>query len=282
MAISVRSRRNRLDSGEFFGHALATRRVADLVLVDSLHSGGLRVPRHEHEHAYLSLIRDGSFTETYGRRTRVPAPGMLLVNPPGEPHSERMDAHPVSSLNIQLGASWLRELFELGSPIDRPLTVRSDAIVSLASRLAMEMDRGDHESALAIETLTWEILHAALGPSSLASDRIRPAWLRDVSDLLDASIAQPLALGSIARQVGVHPVHFAVVFRRFYGCSLGEYTRRRRLDAARTRIAELEVPLSRIALELGFADQSHLTRIFKRYTGMTPGRYRTLLAFKTR
>jgi AraC family transcriptional regulator len=42
------------------------------------------------------------------------------------------------------------------------------------------------------------------------------------------------------------------------------------------------IPLALVAAEAGFADQSHLTRTFKRFTGMTPGRYRTFLLFKTR
>ena len=276
------TRRTRLEPGAFFGRTVAVRRVADLVLVDSLHGAGLRVPRHEHEHAYLSVIRGGSFTEIYGRRTRLPAPGVLLVNPPGEAHSERMDAHPVSSLNIELGAGWLRELFELGSPLDQPAAVRAEAIVPLGRRLLAEVTRQDGDSALAVESLTWELLQVALGRRPFPVERVRPRWLRDVRDLIDGSLAGPPALGSLAREAGVHPVHFAVVFRRFYGCSLGEYARRRRLDAARSRMADPDVPLSRIALELGFADQSHFTRTFKRFAGMTPGQYRTLLAFKTR
>ncbi len=66
-----------------------------------------------------------------------------------------------------------------------------------------------------------------------------------------------------------------------HGCSVGEYVRRRRLEYVRRKLVDLELPLAQIAIDAGFADQSHLTRIFKRFTGMTPGRYRTFLRFKT-
>jgi AraC-like DNA-binding protein len=62
---------------------------------------------------------------------------------------------------------------------------------------------------------------------------------------------------------------------------LGEYYRRRRLEAGRARLANPDLPLSRVAFEVGFADQSHFTRTFKQYTGMSPGQYRTFLGFKT-
>lgn len=281
-APSAETRHARLERGQFFGRAVAVRKVADLVLVDSLHGPGMRISRHEHEHAYLSLIRGGSFTETYGRRTRAPAPGMLLVNPPGEAHSERMDAHPVSTLNIELGTGWLRALFEIGSPLDRPAAVRGEEIVALGRLLLREVNRQDDHSALTVESLTWDILHAALRTRGFSAERAMPRWLRDIRDRIDGSLANPPTLGSLARDAGVHPVHFAVVFRRFYGCSVGEYARRRRLDAARGRVADPDVALSQVALDLGFADQSHFTRSFKRFTGMTPGQYRTFLGFKTR
>ena len=71
-------------------------------------------------------------------------------------------------------------------------------------------------------------------------------------------------------------------FRRYYSCSPGEYLRRKRLHVARGKLADATVSLAQIASDAGFADQSHFTRAFKRFTGVTPGRYRTLLAFKTR
>ncbi len=271
-----------LESGAFFGQSVVVQRVAGLVIVDSLHCGGLRVPRHEHEHAYLSLIRDGSFAERYGRRQRTVVPGMLLVSPPGEKHSEHMDDRPVSSLNIELSGNWLKEIFDAGSPLDRPAHLEGERIVSLRNRLLREVGRRDADSSLAIESLTWEILHASVMVRPFPSDRAMPRWLRDVRDIIDGSLTCTPALSVLAREVGVHPVHFAVVFRRFYGCSLGEYSRRRRLDEARRRLADREISLSRIGLDLGFADQSHFTRTFRRYTGMTPRQYRTFLTFKKR
>ena len=99
--------------------------------------------------------------------------------------------------------------------------------------------------------------------------------------LIDAHLQKPPALRTLAGEAGVHPVYFAAAFRRFYGCSPGEYARRRRIDFARKQIANPELPLARIAVDAGFADQSHLTRVFKRFTGLTPREYRTFLAFKT-
>lgn len=58
--------------------------------------------------------------------------------------------------------------------------------------------------------------------------------------------------------------------------------RRRRILSARRLLANPEIPLAQIALDVGFADQSHFSRIYKQFTGRTPSQERTFLAFKTR
>jgi len=274
---------SQVEPGRFFGSTLRERRVRDLVLVDSRHPAGSRLSRHSHEHAYFCLNHGGTYTEDYGRRRRTCLPGMLVFHPPGETHSEAHDTA-VASLNVEVGAEWLRRMVELGGALDRPVEFRGDEIAAAGSQLLRELGRADEDSELAIESLTWEILAASMDRQGDvgATGARRPRWLSEARDLLDAHLDEAPTLRSIAQEAGVHPVHFAATFRRFHGCSVGEYLRRRRLQHARRMLADPELPLARIALDAGFADQCHLTRTFKRFTGMTPGQYRTFLLFKTR
>lgn len=73
---------------------------------------------------------------------------------------------------------------------------------------------------------------------------------------------------------GLHPGHLCRAFRQFRGQSLGECVRGLRVQFVCRRLVETEEPLHAIALEAGFADQSHMTRTFKRMTGYPPGAYR--------
>jgi AraC family transcriptional regulator len=109
----------------------------------------------------------------------------------------------------------------------------------------------------------------------------RPRWFANARELLDVCFDAAPSIHELAAEAGIHPVYFAAAFRRYAGCSVGDYVRRRRIEYARRRLADRDVPLSDLALEAGFADQSHLTRTFKRFTGMTPAQYRTFLRFKT-
>jgi AraC family transcriptional regulator len=271
----------RLVRGRFFGRALRRRQVGEVVLVESLHRAGSRLPRHSHEHAYFNLNYDGTYTEQFGRRRRTCLPGTLVFHPPGEAHAEDHETD-VATLNVEIDGNWLRRLADLDTPLDRPAEFREDAVAAAGHQILAELQRDDRDSALAIEGLTWEILTACGNQRERPVERRLPGWLRDARDFLDARLGEPISLRAIAAEAGVHPVHFAATFRRFFGCSVGEYHRRRRFQHARAQLARADVPLAQIAVDAGFADQSHLTRTFKRFTGMTPSRYRTFLGFKTR
>jgi AraC-like DNA-binding protein len=107
-----------------------------------------------------------------------------------------------------------------------------------------------------------------------ACGRKPPRWLAAARDLLHEHFAEPLSLGDVAKAVNVHPVHLAREFRRWYRCTVGDYTRRVRIDYARDALIRTDVPLVEIAYGAGFSDQSHFTRTFRRLTGMTPAEFR--------
>jgi AraC family transcriptional regulator len=73
--------------------------------------------------------------------------------------------------------------------------------------------------------------------------------------------------------VGVHPDHLVHAFRRQYHCTVGEYVRQLRIEFACRQITSSDMPLAEIAVEAGFADQSHFTKTFKRLVGMTPSEF---------
>lgn len=268
----------KLPPGRFFGRAELRREFGELLLIESRHAAGSRLPRHSHEHAYFCLNLGGDYTESYGRRRRDCKEGMLVFHPPGECHAQEHHGA-VASLNVELDGEWLRRIAELVAPLDQPAEFCGDEVAAAGVQLLRELRRDDRDSALAIEGLTFEIL-AASARREQTVDRRAPRWLRDACELLDG-LEDGVSLRAIAARAGVHPVYFAATFRRFLGCSLGEHQRRRRFEYARERLADRTTPLAQIAADAGFADQSHLTRTFKRFSGMTPSEYRTFLGFKT-
>jgi AraC-like DNA-binding protein len=146
-----------------------------------------------------------------------------------------------------------------------------DATV-IALRIARELAAPDDFTPLAVEGLVLE-LSAARQRHPRRTARA-PIWLRSACELLDERVPEQPSLGELAEEVGLHPAHVARAFRAYLGESVGSYTRRRRLEWAAGELITSDTPLRTLALAAGFADQSHFTRAFKSFVGVSPGRFR--------
>lgn len=94
-------------------------------------------------------------------------------------------------------------------------------------------------------------------------------------EYLDARFEQPVRSAELEMVTGLDRYALARQFRRSFGTSPYRYRVMRHLDRARALITA-GTPLCEAAIAAGFADQSHLTRHFKRAYGLPPGRWATL------
>ena len=134
----------------------------------------------------------------------------------------------------------------------------------------------DSASSLAVQGIALEML-AALARERAVTRGAAPRWVRHACELLHAHFAEPLSLAAVAERVGAPPVRLARAFREAHGCSVGEYIRRLRVEEARRQLAGGDAPISQIAAAAGFCDQAHLSRVFRKATGLTPLAYRRLV-----
>lgn len=100
-----------------------------------------------------------------------------------------------------------------------------------------------------------------------------PQAVARAKELLASQLAEPPSLEQLAAAVNLSPFHFARVFRRATGLPPHAWLKQRRLQQARVLLRSGCTPLS-VAMQLGFADQSHLTRQFKQAYGVGPAEYR--------
>ncbi|MBV9642586.1 MAG: helix-turn-helix transcriptional regulator [Verrucomicrobia bacterium] len=93
-------------------------------------------------------------------------------------------------------------------------------------------------------------------------------------ELLAARMSERVMLDEIAREVGASPFNFARLFRRQTGLPVHRYLTLLRLGASLERLAESNVDLTILALELGFSSHSHFTDVFRHEFGETPSSFR--------
>lgn len=98
--------------------------------------------------------------------------------------------------------------------------------------------------------------------------------LQDIVDYVDEHLRPTPSLSHVAFLVGMSPGHFAKKFRQSTGLSFHRFVTHRRIRRALTMLQDASARIARIADDVGFASQSHFTRLFSNFTGMTPASYR--------
>lgn len=261
----------------FAGEKLQHRELAGFALGETVYPAGLRMPRHGHEPAYITLVLQGGYDESVGAVTRNCKPSTLVFHPAGEEHAITFQHEPVRIFRLEAKPAWLTRVREHSNLFDAPAAFACGPPAQLALRLYRESHANDAAAPLAIEGLVLEILAAATRQTAQSIPRASsppPRWLQHARELLQEQWAETPALSAIAREVGVHSVSLARAFRHHFQCSIGDYVRRLRIEHACRQIAQTNAPLIEIAHAVGFYDQSHFSRTFKRYTGLTPAEYR--------
>ncbi len=253
--------------------------ASGFVLTQTYRPPGLVLPPHFHEHANIALTIEGFFTETVGRKPYEVNPCSVIFRPAGEKHSNRYGKTAAHCLIIEVRPQRLSELRQVTEILDRASYVEGGMISSLALRILREFRTLDAVGPLSIEALTLEMLVQATR-LDVVQDHNPPRWLQQAREVIHEQFLESLSLSSVAELVGVHAAHLAKMFRKHYGCTLGDYVRRLRLDYASQLLARSERTLTTIALAAGFYDQSHFAHLFKLRFGVTPGVFRADLRRK--
>ena len=89
-------------------------------------------------------------------------------------------------------------------------------------------------------------------------------------------LSEKIALSDLAAVAGLSRMHFACQFRTATGLRPHEFLLRRRIQHAEELLRNTRMPIVEIALTVGFQTQAHLTTVFKRFAGCTPGQWRSI------
>ena len=198
----------------------------------------------------------------------------MIFHPPHESHSVDYESS-VRILSVSFSFEKLARMREETNVLDSPMSCRTETAVWLGRRLGQELRHMDAASVLAIEGLVLEML-AEASRSKINIEKDIPRWLKEAKDFLRENFAESFSLGAAAKIADVHPSHLSRVFREKFGCTVGEYVRRLRVEFACRQILTTEIPLSEIASNAGFSDQSHFNKIFKNLFNLTPNEYRKI------
>lgn len=244
----------------------------------SLHAAH-RFPRHSHDQYGVGLLLDGAQRSFSGRGMVDAHAGDVIMVNPGEMHDgQPLHCETRSWQMLYFSAQQLAVAADAAnlSPFGQTLLPPVSQNPQLADRIArlITLLQAANTPALALDEAEVELLALLWRfPRSTTMPAEGHADLEKVRQLLCDSNDSTLRLATLAEQCHLSPFQLLRQFRRQYGITPHAYRSQYRLQLAR-RLLHSPAPLADIALQCGFADQSHLTRAFKRQYGLPPGRYR--------
>jgi AraC family transcriptional regulator len=159
------------------------------------------------------------------------------------------------------------------------------ALWATATKLTQEIERGADADRYYLEALSIVLIAelARLDRADFGSDRQcrggLAAWQqRAVDETIEAHLAEPLPLTTLADSVRLSPRHFARAFKETFGQPPHQYHLQRRIERAKTLLLQDKMSVTEVGVALGFADTSAFSTTFRRFAGESPRKYRRAFA----
>jgi AraC family transcriptional regulator len=154
---------------------------------------------------------------------------------------------------------------------------RDTLLEQLVRALIAEFEQASPPDRVYADSLTHTLIVHLL--KKYSGTRLRPRTagqglpqrkLARVVEFIEAHLSEDLALRHLAATVEMSPSYFLTLFKRSTGLAPHQFLIEKRIEKAKTLLTQTKMPIADIASQAGFADQSHLTRLMRRHTGLTP------------
>lgn len=207
--------------------------------------------------------------------------GEAIINPAGLFVAPRWKA-PVELLLMAINPGLVNQIArEIGSDgqveLEPRCHFRDELLEQLAKSLIAEFEQTSPADGVYADSLAHTLIVHLI--KKYSGTRIRPQTARHglpqrtlarVVEFIDAHLGEDLSLRTIAQVAEMSPSYFLTMFKRSTGLAPHQYLMAKRIDRARALLTETKLPIVDVASQVGFADQSHLTRLMRRHTGLTP------------
>ncbi|TWT50943.1 HTH-type transcriptional activator Btr [Rubripirellula amarantea] len=233
-------------------------------------------PRHSHPEYKLGVSEGGTGTFFYRGERYHTGPGKLLVIHPNEAHTcSATGAWRYLYAAPSVIASIVKAFDRNGDiePLLLPPVIDDSQLAELVLQAHRAMDDGasqlDQESAFYDAICEVLVRHASLPDIPMKEER---ANIRRVQDSLEARFNENVSLHELAELAGTSAPYLSRVFSKEVGMPIQVYLSQVRVRRAQQMLMAGETPAN-VAYAVGFTDQSHFTRHFKRLIGVPPGTY---------
>jgi AraC-like DNA-binding protein len=246
----------------------------------------------ETAHVLSYSLKRLDYKFTLGGRTVLDSvinPNRVFLLPPASVPRTGIYRSPYNSVRIFLPPELISECFESMYDRTTPNGIElfnagftQDSLVAALTRMLGSVDEdGVGIDSTFIDAISLALtsrlisLSSARRPASASATQPLAKWrLRRTIDYLEANLREPINLNDLSAVAGLSRLRFAAQFRTAVGHAPYRYIVSRRIEEAQRLLLDPSWTIAGVANEMGFADQAHFTRTFKKVVGMTPARWR--------
>jgi AraC-like DNA-binding protein len=238
-------------------------------------------PEHSHDEYVVGAVVTGAETLTVaGRSHRVDAGSVLQLHPNEAHANATIGADALRYHVLYLREDTIRPFFDRGgddavlrfrAPVSSDRSLFTAVSAAHAALRCDAAGRLEQESALGALVRVFTIEPPG-APDTTGSQLAHPDRIATAKVYIDENYAEGFGLHDLAELSGLSVFHFTRSFKKAVGLSPLAYRNQRRVSEARVRLLDGQ-PIAQVALDMGYADQSHLTRQFQRIVGASPRRY---------
>lgn len=210
------------------------------------------------EQQLLNAIQEGNYTKAYG-----------VLNKINSLERAKLAHHPIRSLKNSLICSctlFTRAIIQGG--------VHPETAFNLSDVYILELERADDPKRLT--ELEYEMVAHFINTLKEEKKNTYNQTINRVLSYIHDNILQELSLHEIALQFNLTPNYLSQLFKKEVGTSLIEFINQKKIEESKYFLFYTDSSISDIALLFHFCNQSYYSSLFKKYTGLTPKKFRNM------
>jgi AraC-like DNA-binding protein len=262
-----------LRNGEYYGETNQMVNLEGVIITDTEYTHPY-VDWHYHENAYFTFLLQGNMTEGNKKETYGCSAGTLLYHHWEDLHYNIKPDIFTRGFHIEITQNWFDRFDIQKNKAEGSFNIKNPAFKLLIYQIFKEAKTNETSFELTLNQLLLHLFSQLTHEKEIKETK--PLWVGQINEILHENVTETPNLTELSKTLNIHPIHLSRDFHKYFHCNLGEYLRKLKTNKA-MELLHSPSSLTDIALECGFADQSHFIRCFKENIGITPLKYRNLL-----
>ncbi len=258
----------KLSVGTFMGNTQKLRSLSGFTLSRTDHSEHMKVPKHEHEYPYISLLLHGLYHEKSIVSEHDIKAGASLFRPKGFEHKNEIGANESLCFNIEIQKDIIDK--KLHKKAEGYIQFERNNLEVMKIYYAFQNDFSEELLNIVLEENLYQLFQEQRKELTTG----RALWVNKVKQEIRLSPERIYSIDSIAKAYHLHPNYFVRKFKEATGFTFGEFLLRQRISKSIDLMLSTNKNLTEVAIESGFYDQSHFIRHFKSTFKTSPSHYR--------